>query len=158
MEQNTVGTVLHYYRKKYKLSAAQICGGICSPSNFYLLEDGVREMDSLICQMLLSRVGKEVNQFEIMLDEADYQQWKLRYEITQCLGRELTKLDKQLQLEELLIQYKKIMPRNQKVHQQFCLLCEIKMLEQKKCTHTASAQKDHRGTALYKGVRKRCTL
>lgn len=131
MEQNTVGTVLHYYRKKYKLSAMQICGGICSPSNFYLLEDGVREMDSLTCQMLLSRIGKEVNQFEMMLSAKDYKQWQLRQKIEQCVAHKLSELDKQSELEQLLKQYRNIMPKEQKVHQQFCFVYEILLLEKR---------------------------
>ena len=72
MEQKTMGVVLNYYRKKYKLRQEDVCSGICSIATFSRLEQGYREIDSLMGELLLGRIGKEVTLFETLLNEEDY--------------------------------------------------------------------------------------
>ena len=81
MEQRTMEIVLKYFRKKYNLSQEEICEGICSVTTLSRLEQGNREIDSLLGQTLLGRIGKEVTLFETMLNEADFELWKIRTEI-----------------------------------------------------------------------------
>lgn len=45
------------------------------------LEQGSREVDSLLGQTLLGRIGKEVTLFETILSEQDYELWKMREQI-----------------------------------------------------------------------------
>lgn len=127
MGQNTVGNVLHYYRKKYHFSAKNICSGICSVATLYRLEDGHREIDSLICETLLSRIGKEVNQFEMILDADDYERWQLRHEMKLKIIEKNAK-----ELLKLVEQYRLLLPKEQdvheqlRVHEQFCNYCELR--------------------------------
>lgn len=58
MEQNTLGILLSYYRTKYKLSMEQMIDGICSVSTLHRIENGGREVDSLV-ETLLGRIGKK---------------------------------------------------------------------------------------------------
>ena len=56
MKLNTVGIALSYYREKYGLSMTQVCEGICSPATMFRIEEGYREVDSLVSATLLSRI------------------------------------------------------------------------------------------------------
>ena len=76
MEQKTMEVVLKYYREKYHLRQEDICRGICSVTTLSRLEQGSREVDSLLGQTLLGRIGKEVTLFE-----QDYELWKMREQI-----------------------------------------------------------------------------
>ena len=60
MKLNTVGIALSYYREKYGLSMTQVCEGICSPATMFRIEEGYREVDSLVSATLLSRRLKPV--------------------------------------------------------------------------------------------------
>ena len=51
------------------------------------LEQGYREVDSLLGQALLGRIGKEITLFETILNEEDYNLWKIRHEIEICLEK-----------------------------------------------------------------------
>ena len=66
MKLNTVGIALSYYREKYGLSMTQVCEGICSPATMFRIEEGYREVDSLVSATLLSRIGKQVLEFELL--------------------------------------------------------------------------------------------
>lgn len=78
MKLNTVGIALSYYREKYGLSMTQVCEGICSPATMFRIEEGYREVDSLVSATLLSRIGKQVLEFELLLNEKDYNLFRLR--------------------------------------------------------------------------------
>ena len=69
MKINTVGVVLSHYRKKYQLSQTQICEGICGIPTYCRIEKGYREVDSLVSQSLVERLGKQVLEFELLLNE-----------------------------------------------------------------------------------------
>ena len=58
MEQKTMEVVLKYYREKYNLRQEDICRGICPVTTLSRLEQGNREVDSLLGQTLLGRIGK----------------------------------------------------------------------------------------------------
>lgn len=81
MKLNTVGIALSYYREKYGLSTTQVCEGICSPATMFRIEEGYREVDSLVSATLLSRIGKQVLEFELLLNEKDYNLFRLRKDI-----------------------------------------------------------------------------
>ena len=72
MNINTVGEILRFYREKYNLNQNDVCAGICSVSTLSKIENGSKEADSLILETLLERIGKEVLQFEMILNDYDY--------------------------------------------------------------------------------------
>lgn len=85
MEQRTLEIEITYYRKKYELKQEDICSGICSVAKLSRLEQGYREIDSLIGESLLGRIGKEITLFELFLNEEDYDLWKKRDVIQKCV-------------------------------------------------------------------------
>lgn len=121
MEPKTVSVILYYYRKKYKLNQEDICGGICSIATLSRLEMGERTVDSLMVENLLERIGKEVTLFETMLNEADYELWKIRNEI-----EHMSNNIESNQVYKKIEEYRNIMPKDEKIHEQFCLYHEVR--------------------------------
>lgn len=116
MEQNTLGIVLSYYREKYNFSMEALCSGICSVATLHRVENGSREIDSLMAEALLGRVGKEVTQFELMLNDEDYALWQKREAIQKLLNEK--------RYEDALSgisQYREGLSEEQHLHQQICL-------------------------------------
>lgn len=126
MKLNTVGIALSYYREKYGLSMAQVCEGICSPATMFRIEEGFREVDSLVSGTLLSRIGKQVLEFELLLNEKDYNLFRLRKEIDHSMAeKNMDAADK------LLRKYQSIMPKKQAVHEQYYLWGKAELLQKR---------------------------
>lgn len=124
MEQNTLGVVLSYYREKYGFSLEALSGGICSTTTLSRVEAGSREIDSLMAEALLGRVGKEVTQFELLLNDEDYAMWQKRESIHAAL--------KEKRYDEVLegvCQYENILTEEQSLHWQRCLAWRVQLVE-----------------------------
>lgn len=130
MKLNTVGIALSYYREKYGLSMTQVCEGICSPATMFRIEEGYREVDSLVSATLLSRIGKQVLEFELLLNEKDYNLFRLRKDIHRNLE------EKNLDTAEKLLQsYQSVMPKNK------CFMNNIISGERQNCYRNVVHQK-----------------
>ena len=125
MKQNTLGTILSFYRKKYNFLQTQLCEGICSLATLSRIEKGKNEIDSLTSESLLGRIGKEVTRFEIILNDEDYELWQMREEIKKFL--EDGENEKAKALLEI---YKKQTLENNPVHEQFYLFYDAKIKRQ----------------------------
>lgn len=124
MEQNTLGVVLSYYREKYGFSLEALSGGICSTTTLSRVEAGSREIDSLMAEALLGRVGKEVTQFELLLNDEDYAMWQKRESIHAAL--------KEKRYDEVLegvCQYENMLTEEQSLHWQRCLAWRVQLVE-----------------------------
>lgn len=132
MKLNTIGEVLRFYREKYNLRQSDVCAGICSVSTLSKIENGSKEADSLILERLLERIGKEVLQFEMILNDYDYSLWELRRQIETEL-----KHDRRERAQQLLQKYQEKMPQKDRVHGQFVLyhkvLLEDNISAEEKC-------------------------
>lgn len=128
MVVNTLGNVLLYYREKYQFQQDKVCHGICSVATYSKVENGRKVIDSLAAECLLGRIGKEVLQFEILLNDNDYSLWTARLEIQKQISEE-----NDGKAKELLRDYREKMPAGESVHEQFCLYREaqIALKEQK---------------------------
>lgn len=115
VEINTLGSVLKYYREKYKFTQEDLCYGICTPTKLSQIENGKKVVDSLLAEALLGRIGKTVLQFELLLNEKDYFLWGLREKI-----QKTEKLELYNKTQVLLEEYRVKMP-NESVHIQFYL-------------------------------------
>lgn len=124
MERNTLGVVLSYYREKYGFSLEALADGICSTATLSRVEGGSREIDSLMAETLLGRIGKEVTQFELMLNDEDYALWQKRESIHTAL--------KDRRYDEVLegvCQYEKMLSKEQHLHWQRCLAWKVQVKE-----------------------------
>lgn len=121
MRINTLGEFLKYYRHKYEFGQEKICSGICSLATLSRVEKGDRIIDSLMAESLLGRIGKQVLEFELLLNDLDYKLWCLRQEIENEMRREHFE-----KVKELLSIYKEQM-LEESVHQQFIFYYEAKI-------------------------------
>lgn len=122
MKLNTLGVVLSFHRKKDRLTLEAICAGLCSAATLERIERGERIADSLLGRLLLERLGKDVTQFELILNDEDYTLWRMREEILNAAKLKDYKL-----LRKKIADYR-LMPKNyEELHEQFCLYHEIIM-------------------------------
>lgn len=126
MKLNTIGEILKFYREKYNLKQSDVCAGICSVPTLSKIENGSKETDSLILETLLERIGKEVLQFEMILNDYDYSLWELRRQIETEMEHGWKDIARQL-----LQEYEKKMPQDDNVHSQFVLYHRILLEDDK---------------------------
>ena len=126
MKLNTIGEILKFYREKYSLKQSDVCAGICSVPTLSKIENGSKESDSLILETLLGRIGKEVLQFEMILNDYDYSLWELRRQIETEMEHGRKDIARQL-----LQEYEKKMPQDDNVHSQFVLYHRILLEDDK---------------------------
>lgn len=123
MVQNTLGIVISYYRNRYNFSLEKMSEGICSVTTLCRVEQGIREIDSLMGECLLGRVGKEVTQFELMLNEADYIRWKKREII-----KNLVEKKEYAYAKKEIDAYRKEIAMTEHLHFQFCFYYELQIM------------------------------
>lgn len=112
-----VGNALYYYRNVHELMQTELCEGICSVTTLSRIEKGGREVDSLMSELLLNRLGKSSNRYEFILNEEDYLLFETRFLIEDSIK------NKNIEKAELFLEkYARIMPVDEIVHQQFLLL------------------------------------
>ena len=79
------------YRSNFIILSKKIQFGIrariCSVSTLSRLEDGSRCADSLTSSLLLERIGKQICQFELLFNDADYELWLARESIIKNMQR-----------------------------------------------------------------------
>lgn len=121
-EVNSAGAILCYYRDRYNLTMEQVCDGICSKAKLSRLERGIRCVDSLTSSQLLERIGKEADQFELLLNDEDYVLWRARESIRQHMKhREYDRV------QEGLVVYRAMKNNAPMLHEQFCGYQEVMM-------------------------------
>lgn len=122
MYKNKIGFAIKYFRQKNKLSQSTLCKGLCSVSALSRIEAGEREADALLLEVLLERMGKTTDKFELILTDSDYISFQKRQEINRLiLENELDEASEQLDF------YKKINQTKGKIHKQFIAGIESKL-------------------------------
>lgn len=122
MELNTLGIVLSYHRKKEGLPLEAVCDGLCSAATLERIERGERIADSLLGKLLLERLGQDVTQFELILNDEDYMLWRMREDI-----RNAAKLKDYDLLCTKIADYREMQKNYDGLHEQFCLYHEVMM-------------------------------
>ncbi|NLZ82247.1 MAG: hypothetical protein GX915_01115 [Clostridiales bacterium] len=114
IENSKIGAVISYYREFYQISQLKLCKGLCSIATLSRLESGERDVDSLLLETLLERLGKNSNHFELILTDFDYETYQMREKIKNLIDQ------KQLErADELLIIYENKLYIKSNVHRQF---------------------------------------
>ncbi|HHX12143.1 MAG TPA: hypothetical protein GX731_04920 [Clostridiales bacterium] len=114
IENSKIGAVISYYREFYQISQFKLCKGLCSIATLSRLESGERDVDSLLLETLLERLGKNSNHFELILTDFDYKTYQMREEIRNLIDQK--KLDK---ASVLLKVYESKLNLKSNVHRQF---------------------------------------
>ncbi len=114
MENNKIGSAIQYFRESYQISQGKLCMGLCSVATLSRIEAGERDVDSLLLETLLERLGRMPNQFELILTDLDYDLYQKREEIKKQAEAKNYSLAK-----ALLQDYEQIAAAKGNVHVQF---------------------------------------
>lgn len=124
MERNIYGKILTRYRQKYDLQKKVICKGICSEATYLRTEKEVRVVDFIVLETLLARLGQNAVNFEMILEDEDFDLWVRRMAIRSAMA------GKQFDIvREKVMAYRRENADRHKLHEQFCLYYEMKLAE-----------------------------
>lgn len=122
MNQITLGTIITKYREKYELAQQDVCEGICGRTTYLRVEGGTEEVDFVVQETLLARLGQDAIDFEFMLDDDAYDAWSGRLAIRSVMAGRLYSI-----VQEQIEEYRRTYAGMHKLHEQFCLYYEMKL-------------------------------
>jgi transcriptional regulator with XRE-family HTH domain len=124
MENKKIGSAIQYFRESYNISQSTLGKGLCSVATLSRIEAGERDVDSLLLETLLERLGKTPNQFELILSDVDYMLYQNRENIKKNIN------DKNYNdAYATLKTYEKIAASKGSVHMQFIVTCKAYLNE-----------------------------
>lgn len=113
-QNNNIGSAIHYFRDTHQITQSKLCKGLCSVATLSRIEAGERDVDSLLLDTLLERLGKTPNQFELILTDFDYEIYQIREKIKKYVR------DRNYgEAHSLLHKYVELADAKSPVHQQF---------------------------------------
>ena len=125
MSKTTFGNIIERYRKKLNVSQKIVHEGIGSQASYRRGESDEREVDFLIQETILARLGQSAADFELILSDEEYDMWMERLAIRSALaGKDYETVEK------LVSEYRARYASAHKLHEQFCLYYELKLAEQ----------------------------
>ena len=124
MNQITLGAIIAKYRGKHNLRQQDICNGVCDRSTYIRVESGAQEVDFVVQETLLARLGQDAIDFEFMLDDDAYGVWSERLAIRSAMaGRQYSVV------QDRIREYRRGYAGIHKLHEQFCLYYEMKLAQ-----------------------------
>ena len=81
-----------------------------------------RNLDYLVIETLLARMGKKADGFESLLRQKDGELWAKRLKIKSTMDGY-----GHISMDKMLCEYRMKMPKDSKLHEQFCLYHEMKL-------------------------------
>lgn len=124
MSKTTFGTIIEKYRKKLNVSQKVVHEGIGSQASYRRGESDEREVDFVIQETILARLGQSATDFELILDDEEYDMWMERLAIRSATaGKDYDTVEKLV--KEYRLRYAAV----HKLHEQFCLYYELKLAE-----------------------------
>ncbi|MCI8789261.1 MAG: hypothetical protein HFH92_09160, partial [Lachnospiraceae bacterium] len=124
MEKNRFGKMVENYQQMHEVEKKAIYRGICSGATFTRVETEERNLDYLVVETLLARMGKKDYGFESLLRQKDGELWEKRLEMKLAMCEQ-----DYLSVDKMLQEYRMMMPKDSKLHEQFCLYHEMKLAE-----------------------------
>lgn len=109
----TIGRVFSVYRKLRHLSQQQVYHGICSKATYSRIENDDRDVDFYLLEILLSRIGVSIEEYDLMISSLDETLYRMRSDISSALF-----LKKYEDAKLLIQQYQELMPKR-KIYQQY---------------------------------------
>jgi transcriptional regulator with XRE-family HTH domain len=124
LANNKIGAAIQYFRESYGITQSKLCKGLCSIATLSRIEAGERDVDSLLLETLLERLGRMPNQFELILTDFDYLIYQNRIDIKNLIR------DKNYEKAYgLLNDYEQITASKGNIHMQFIVYCRALLNE-----------------------------
>lgn len=116
VQMNNIGKAIQYFRDSYQITQTTLSKGLCSVATLSRIEAGARDVDALLLETLLERLGKEVNQFELIIADTDY----IAYQNREAIIRQINAKNYDV-ASKLLDQYEEFSDGKSFVHKQFVI-------------------------------------
>lgn len=124
LANNKIGAAIQYFRESYGITQGKLCKGLCSVATLSRIEAGERDVDSLLLETLLERLGRMPNQFELILTDFDYLIYQDRIDIKNLIR------DKNCEKAyEILEKYEQMTASKGSTHIQFVVYCRALLNE-----------------------------
>lgn len=107
MKKTVLGSIIYDLRTERKYSRKQVSKGLCSEQMLAKIEKDEVDADKLLLEQIIYRLGKSMDNLEIILSDKEYEQITARDNIEQLIWKK----DKQ-ELDKCLSEYEKNMPKN----------------------------------------------
>ena len=121
---NNIGAAIQYFRESYGITQGKLCKGLCSVATLSRIEAGERDVDSLLLETLLERLGRMPNQFELILTDFDYLIYQKREDIKSYIKEKSWE-----KAYELLREYEQLTASKGNTHMQFIVTCRALLHE-----------------------------
>lgn len=126
LPDNNIGSAIQYFRETLQISQNKLCKGICSVPTLSRIEAGERDVDALILETLLERLGKVPHQFELILTDFDYKAYMYREEIRKRINDKDTD-----RVHKLINKYDELTIGKGSPHKQFIIVSRALLNELK---------------------------
>lgn len=126
--ENEYGRIIAYERKRTKLSAEQICEGICDRIYLQRIEKGERSCEKILADALLQRMGVSAQKFSYILNVQELNLILWKEQIVDFVNKN--------QIEEAYCKiedYREKTKKKSKLYLQFCMLAEAVLEWQNGC-------------------------
>lgn len=147
MDKTAFGEIIARYREKYDVSQMVVHEGIGSQASYRRGESEEREVDFVIQETLLARLGQSATDFELMLSDEEYDVWMERLAVRSAMAGK----DYQA-VEEIIKRYRQENADKHKLHEQFCLYYEMKLAQWRGADKEEILELAQRALALTKEI------
>lgn len=109
-------TIIKKLRKDQKISQKVLCYGLCSIQTLSNIENDLCEIDTLLLDILLQRLGKSPDKLELILSQSEYYKIRIR-----DLIETLIRKKKKSKAEYLLNYYEQTFSESNNIQKMYCL-------------------------------------
>ena len=114
MQEITIGEIIKYLRIEKGYSKSALCYGLCSITALSRYEEGIRNPDIFLLDALLQRLGTDIRQYDLLIDNNDYFIMKQRKILKECLNTQCL-----YQIHTEINNYKDLIKHSKNLHDQF---------------------------------------
>lgn len=149
MEKIVLGNVISSYRDKYELLQNVIREGVCRKTDYLRVEYEERQLEFIVQEYLLARVGVDAFDFEVVLGDPEFEQWSLRVAVREDLAQ-----SRYEELEKKIRIYRAAYAESHILHEQFCQYYEMKLAEWREESEEQLCQRASNALAITKDIEK----
>lgn len=123
-----IGEWIAYLREQQGISREILCRGLCTRDQLRRIETKGQEAEKLLVDALMQRLGKTMEQFDLMLEDEEYDLLLCRVRIQQKLRQAARETDALQRVAQEIEEYEKKAGTGTKLQQQFLCLQKAELL------------------------------
>ena len=123
-----IGGWIAYLREQQGISREILCRGLCTKDQLRRIETQGQEAEKLLADALMQRLGKTMEQFDLLLEDEEYDLLLHRVRIQQKLRQAARRADALQQVAREIEEYEKKAGAGTKLQRQFLCLQRAELL------------------------------